>query len=332
MLNDKIVDQAHDACDYDEFLRMEREGEAPAVSVCVLTYRPNYEKLFRTLASVIRQYGCSYEIIIADDGTPDFRQEEIEAWLAAHPALDYCIIRSPENKGTVRNVMTAYSVARGKYVKLISPGDYLYSDTVLAEMLHFMEAEGCRIAFGRSCCYAESDGKIHIYDRMHPLQLRPHIERDSLAVKEAYLVCQDYAVGAAFLVELELASAYTQQMLDRIVYTEDAAYALMVADDISLGFWDHNFIWYECEMGMSNAASGCWKERLRRDSDATFAIIGERHPHLQALCKWHIEGRQDETSPYTEIIRRYYDEVERLRAVGTYLQDVDIHELQKLTC
>ena len=43
------------------------------ISVCVLTYRPNYEKLFITLTSIIRQQSCSYEIIIADDGTPDFR-------------------------------------------------------------------------------------------------------------------------------------------------------------------------------------------------------------------------------------------------------------------
>ena len=44
------------------------------VSVCVLTYHPDYERLFITLTSVIRQKGCTCEIIIADDGTLDFRQ------------------------------------------------------------------------------------------------------------------------------------------------------------------------------------------------------------------------------------------------------------------
>ena len=47
------------------------------ISICVLTYQPNYEKLFMTLTSIICQQGCSYEIIIADDGTPDFRQDVI---------------------------------------------------------------------------------------------------------------------------------------------------------------------------------------------------------------------------------------------------------------
>ena len=36
------------------------------VSVCVLTYHPDYERLFITLTSVIRQKGCTCEIIIAD--------------------------------------------------------------------------------------------------------------------------------------------------------------------------------------------------------------------------------------------------------------------------
>ena len=85
------------------------------VSVCVLTYQPDYEKLFMTLVSVIRQQGCSYEIIIADDGTPDFRQDMVKAWMAVHGITDYCIVRSMENYGTVRNVWNAYTIARGRY-------------------------------------------------------------------------------------------------------------------------------------------------------------------------------------------------------------------------
>ena len=57
------------------------------VSVCVLTYHPDYDRLFITLTSVIRQKGCTCEIIIADDGTPDFRQKEIEAWMAERGLL-----------------------------------------------------------------------------------------------------------------------------------------------------------------------------------------------------------------------------------------------------
>ena len=117
------------------------------VSVCIPTYRSDYGKLFTTLTSVVRQCGCVYEIIIADDGTPGFRQDVVEAWLEEHQVQDYSIIRSAKNKGVVRNVLHAYSVAEGRYVKLLSPGDYFYDDMALANMLHFMAREGHRIEF-----------------------------------------------------------------------------------------------------------------------------------------------------------------------------------------
>ena len=75
-----------------------------------------------------------------------------------HHVQDYSIIRSAKNKGVVRNVLNAYSIAEGRYVKLLSPNDYFYDDTALAGMLHFMESEGHRIAFGRSCYYSMGTG------------------------------------------------------------------------------------------------------------------------------------------------------------------------------
>lgn len=301
------------------------------VSVCVLTYQPDYEKLFMTLTSVIRQQGCSYEIIIADDGTPDFRQDMVEAWMTMHGITDYCIVRSMENHGTVCNVWNAYAIARGRYVKPISSGDFLYNDTALVGMLQFMEQEGYHIAFGRSCAYGRAEGKYHIYDRMQPFQLKPYRERNLPAIKEAYLVCQDYACGASFMGERTRMVSYTDLILGSVVYMEDSAYALMVADDISLGFWDYNFVWYESSHGISNVASEEWKTRLLRDNQTMLAIMAERHTEFRALCKWHIEGRRDTNSPYAEIVRRYYAEVDQIIATDTYLQDVNPYELQKLT-
>ena len=300
------------------------------VSLCVLTYRPNYEKLFTTLTSIIRQRGCSYEIIIADDGTPDFRQEEIEQWMDAHHVQDYCIVRSAKNQGTVRNVMNAYTVARGTYVKPISPGDYLYSDTALAGMVHFMKSEGYHIAFGRSCYYSRDGEQFHIYNGMQPYQLRPYLERDASAAKEAYLLCQDYAVGASFMGERTLMASYTALILGRVVYAEDSAYVVMVSDDILLGFWNQNFVWYESDSGISNGRSIEWRARLVADNHATLTIIAERHAEFADLYRWHMEQREDENSPYTKTLRAYYAEVEKIVHTGSYLQDVDPNELKKL--
>ena len=109
------------------------------ISIGVLTYQPDYEKLLVTLTSVIQQQGCRYEIVVGDEGSSNFEEREIELWLLRHGFKDYTILRSSENKGTVHNVMNVLDAAQGCYVKLISPGDYLYSEHVLADMLRFME-------------------------------------------------------------------------------------------------------------------------------------------------------------------------------------------------
>ena len=152
------------------------------VSVCVTTYKPDYAELGLTLESILRQKNCSFEIIIADDGTEDFAQEEIEDYLAKWNFNAYKIVRAPKNHGTVHNTLAACLVARGKYIKDISPGDYLYADTVLADMAAFMEAGSCEAAFGRACYYREERGAYRILDYMNPRDLAPYESGDFAAV------------------------------------------------------------------------------------------------------------------------------------------------------
>ena len=300
------------------------------ISIGILTYQPDYEKLLMTLTSVIRQQGCSYEIVIADDGSKDFRERELELWLLQHGCRDYVIVRSPENKGTVHNVMNVLTAARGHYVKLISPGDYLYNDHVLADMLRFMEENSYKIAFGRACYYSKMGDKYHLINRMNPFQLRPYRERDFSAVKEAYLVYQDYVVGAAFMGERSLLAAYTRDILGQIIYTEDAVYPIMIADDIRLGFWDENFVWYEYNIGISGDLSQEWRERLLYDSKRTLAIIAERHSEILDIIFGSDGGKQHDDAAYRRKRAAYYAEAERMLAAGSYLQNVDPAELSKL--
>ena len=300
------------------------------ISIGILTYQPDYEKLLMTLTSVIRQQGCSYEIVIGDDGSKDFRERELELWLLQHGCRDYVIVRSPENKGTVHNVMNVLTAARGHYVKLISPGDYLYNDHVLADMLRFMEENSYKIAFGRACYYSKMGDKYHLINRMNPFQLRPYRERDFSAVKEAYLVYQDYVVGAAFMGERSLLAAYTRDILGQIIYTEDAVYPIMIADDIRLGFWDENFVWYEYNTGISGDLSQEWRERLLYDSKRTLAIIAERHSEILDIIFGSDGGKQHDDAAYRRKRAAYYAEAERMLAAGSYLQNVDPAELSKL--
>ena len=299
------------------------------ISVCVATYHADEAKLFATLSSIICQQDCSFEILVGDDGSEDFDAAHIERWLLEHRFKDYTILTNPENKGTVKNYMEMYVRARGAYIKNISPGDYLYSAHVLADMLCFMRENGYRIAFGRSCSYQWENGHCVVVDRMNPFYLRPHRERNADAVKEAYLICQDYAVGAAFIVDRHLITAYTRDILGQVIYMEDGVHIMMVADDIPLGFWDHNLIWYEYGSGISCGRSEAWIEKLGRDHCLVLLLIGQRHPAWKDLCDWHVAGRPPSDLPYMKVMEDYYAEVERVRAAESYLQNVDLDALKQ---
>ena len=81
-------------------------------SVVVLSYHPDKEKLMATLRSVVMQKGVSFEIIVADDGSPDFFEADIRAVLEG--VVDYQIIAHEQNQGTVKNLLDGVKAARGR--------------------------------------------------------------------------------------------------------------------------------------------------------------------------------------------------------------------------
>lgn len=305
------------------------------VSVCVTTYKPDDKKLRLTLESIMRQKNCPFEIIVADDGTEDLAQEEIEDYFAAWNFHAYKIVRAPKNYGTVHNTLAAYLVARGKYIKDISPGDYLYADTALADMTAFMEAGGHEAAFGRACYYCEEQGVYRILDYMNPRDLSPYEAGDFAAAAHAQLLCQDYPCGAAFMARRELLTGYMRLLLDRVTFTEDRAYTMMLADGIRLAFWNHNFVWYEYGGGISTNRENVWQERIIRDNQAFFALLAQRHPELSSVCRWHIfDGYEAEEIwyAYAEETKEYYRRIDEARAQGmfSYLRGAAPEELAKL--
>ena len=306
-----------------------QEADFYDISVCVLIYRPDYEKLFITLTSIVNQKGCRYEILLADDGSEDFRQQEIEQWLHEKHFTDYTIVRSSINRGIVHNQMNALHAAQGRYIKWISPGDYLYNEHVLAGMIHFMEAEGYRLAFGRACYYREGQSGYEILNTMNPLDLRPYYDNDMRAIWEAYLLYGDFACGAAFIAERQLLTFYLEAISDVIVYGEDAVYSLMIADDIRVGFWDENLIWYEYGTGISTGAKE-WRARVGQDNAICLAIVEEKYPELRAekerLCRVH--GVRD----FNEV-RNIYGRhaVQTQMQQGGYLKNVNSTLLERLS-
>lgn len=105
------------------------------VSIIVLTYK-DFTKIERTLESCCRQNYEKIEIIVRDDGSPDFEKEIIENILSKYSnRLNYKILHDEINKGTVINFNEAIQHSSGEYIVVVSGDDYLKKSNAITEIV-----------------------------------------------------------------------------------------------------------------------------------------------------------------------------------------------------
>ena len=217
----------------------------PLISVLVLTYHPQKDALFSTLRSIVLQKDCNYEVIIADDGSGDFFEKEIRSFLDGF-GCSYQILAHPENQGTVKNIMDGMQLVRGKYVKPISPGDYLYDDTTLHDIVCFMEQRNARAAFGKMVFYNWDDG-LQVKKLVHPyLDGIYRAKRYSYqkAIKQQ-VVFNDFISGASAVYETETFTQALETISPAVRFAEDAVFQLFALKHIPICAIDRYVVWYE---------------------------------------------------------------------------------------
>ena len=126
---------------------------ADLLSVIVLSYR-NIEGIYETIDSIIEQDYSNIEIIISDDGTPEFANYimKIENYINVNKKenISNIIINAIKvNGGTVKSVNSAIRLSKGKYIKLLSSEDKLANERALSTYVSFLENNNFDIAFAK---------------------------------------------------------------------------------------------------------------------------------------------------------------------------------------
>ena len=103
----------------------------------------------------------------------------------------------------------------------------------------------------------------------------------------------------------------------------------MVADDIHIGFFDDNFLWYEYGSGISTSGSPEWLKRISLDNIACFNLIAEKHPELKDICYWHT-GQADKgiAEKYSKIQEEYFKQ--GISKKHNHLKNMDVKELEQM--
>lgn len=139
-------------------------------SVVVCSYCSDWEKMRLTLKSILMQEQCNIQIVVADDGSPDNLFDRIKKYFVQHEFINYKLVTTSENRGTVYNILQGVYACVGEFVKPLSPGDCLHGILALHDWIAFMRSHrDCIMSFCDAIYYHMSDGKfVPLKEFAHP--------------------------------------------------------------------------------------------------------------------------------------------------------------------
>ena len=239
------------------------------VSVIVANYNPRWKQLKKTLVSILKQIDISFEIVIADDGSEYDHFDKIEDLFANHNYNKYKFVKSKENCGTCMNIYRGLCKSSGRYVKIISPGDYIFNNQVLRKWGDIMKRHSMKICFGNIECYSYTEkGKpkaIKMIRRPINIKIYSKHAYSNKGIILNYLFLKDVPFGCCFMTETNLLTDYLKRMLNYIKYAEDMTYKAMLADGERIYYYDEPVVWYEYGSGISTSGNKIWSDIIAKE-------------------------------------------------------------------
>lgn len=244
------------------------------VSVIMATYNPIWEKCAFTLDSVVGQKDVELELIIVDDGSADNMFGRFAEYLDNKDFHNYRLIEHEENHGTVRNYYDGVSAAKGNYIKLISPGDALFNESILADWIDALEKSGRSWSFADAVYYTSSGNGVEISGTpVAPRVIDCYLKANEQECRWNYIVLEDLPLGAAILCDRSVFGEYLSLLKDKVVYSEDLSFMLMMYDAILPLYYSKACIFYEFGSGVSTSNNDKWRQRFLADMRAAEQIM-----------------------------------------------------------
>lgn len=144
-------------------------------SVILLCYK-HFEYLYSAIDSVLSQDYPNIELVISDDGSKDFPEEQLRVYVEAHKDsnLTNLVIRQePHNVGTVRHLNHAVAACSGAYIAALAGDDNFNDSHVLsAYVAGFSRApETCYIEMAQTAMYNETMDTLEDFYLKPPVQV-----------------------------------------------------------------------------------------------------------------------------------------------------------------
>ncbi|WP_026529287.1 glycosyltransferase [Butyrivibrio sp. VCD2006] len=255
------------------------------VSVILLTYHSDYNKTIETVNSILKQENITFELIISEDSEQHEYYDRLRKYLDENKFTNYFFINNDINHGTTINLYNAVKIAKGPYIKPISPGDMLYNEHILYTMINEMKRHNALMGFGIMQFYETRDNERVLLNKSIPYTFEPYIKRNKRIIAKHFIGYGEWIAGASQIFESNCLCKYLEIIAGRIKYCEDCITIMIILDDIQYVFLPEYVIYYEYGTGIST--SGTVEDRSRTlDDQIVFCdILYERYKQYKNLAK-----------------------------------------------
>jgi len=285
---------------------MNNEEKYPLITVVTATYK-KFDRIYETIRSVLEQDYPRIEYIICDDGSPNFPEDEINAYVKenGNDRVDFRIVRQPENVGTVRNLNAGYKTTKGDYVTNVSAGDVFFTRDVVSKLAEVFKKENASLVATSRLLYSGD---------YQPLYMLPHYEERKLLGKLTTAKSQYKALILNRFYDMASGSAlaFSREILEKIGYFdekyvlwEDGPFITKYLQQGKLCMaYDIISIWYE-DGGVSAKGKAAIHPLLKKDMQNYNADERIRHRDMLSSSEKKLLDYQiklDKTSSKSERI------------------------------
>lgn len=128
---------------------------SPRVTCIILAYR-KFDYLYTAIDSVLSQTYPNVELIIADDGSEAFPQQDIERYVDERKGENIqrvLVYSNEQNLGTVKHYNGALRKSEGKYFVTLASDDAFYDENVVVAVVQRFTETGALVLLGaQQCC------------------------------------------------------------------------------------------------------------------------------------------------------------------------------------
>jgi glycosyltransferase involved in cell wall biosynthesis len=222
-----------------------QEGGHDAVEITLMVPCLNEEEnvvgTIEAIMTALTRVGCSYEILVFDDGSQDNTSGVVAAFQAANPRASVRLFRNKVNRGLSYNFVEAAFQGRGRYYRAV-PGDNIEPAELIEQIVrahgaadiivpHFVEIRNrplWRTIISRlyTCLVNLASGYRLSYYNGNPLYLRAHVIR-------FHVECTGFGYQAEFLTRL-ISEGVTYKEIPLVAYDREGSAAINIKNLLSV--------------------------------------------------------------------------------------------------